>query len=72
MTIVTVAAGWILALKLNYFIWKVVRRVTKEKWKKIYLGDVKARWFSQPGALKIEPLLFCVLEIAPTLARDTK
>jgi hypothetical protein len=46
MTTVTVVAGWLLALKLNYCIWKAVRRVTKEKRKKIYPGDVKARWFS--------------------------
>jgi hypothetical protein len=42
MTTVTVAAGWLLALKLNYCIWKAVRHVTKEKWKKIYPRDVKA------------------------------
>jgi len=78
MTTVTIAAGWLLALNLNYFIWKVVRHVTKEKWKNISPGDVKDRWFfawqmgSWPGRLKIEPLLFCVLQITPTLPRDTK
>jgi hypothetical protein len=42
MTTVAVVAGWLLALKLNYCIWKAVRWVTKEKQKKIYPGDVKA------------------------------
>jgi len=59
MTVLTVAAGWLLALKLNYCISgnkykgnnsgetnSKKYQIMKSGWAKIYPGHVKGRWFS--------------------------